>query len=68
MKKVIKRPRWTGDVVAELHVNGITQKRLAAKLGWTNVWLSAVLNGQARPAGAEEKVKNALAAILIGGE
>ena len=58
--------KWTGDVIGIMHINRISFQQLADKLGWHVKYLSAVMNGKRSPAGAEEKVKNALAEILRG--
>ena len=55
---------WTGDIVAALHVNRITQRELAEEMGVTGVYVSTLLNGRASPAGAEEKMRAALDAII----
>lgn len=55
---------WTGEIVAALHVNRITQKELADEMGVTGVYVSTLLNGHASPAGAREKMRAALDAII----
>lgn len=55
---------WTGEIVGALHVNGLTRKELATKLGIHEKYLSAILNGHKTPAGAEERVRTALAELL----
>lgn len=54
---------WTGVLVGEMHVKGITAKRLAAEVGWNPKYLSTVLNGHKAPKDAEEKLRAALARI-----
>lgn len=56
--------RWTADIVAEMHLNGITAKELAAEANWHEKYLSAVLNGHREPKGAEQTVKNALQRLV----
>ena len=60
--------KWTGDVIGIMHINRISFQQLADKLGWHVKYLSAVMNGKRSPAGAEEKVRNALEKIIKGGE
>lgn len=55
---------WTGDVIGTLHVNGISIKSLANKLGYNSKYLSAVLNGHRTPPKAEEKCRAALAELI----
>lgn len=54
---------WTADVIGEMHINGITGKRLAAEIGWNSKYLSQVLNGHETPKGAEEKIRSALSKL-----
>ena len=56
--------KWTGEVVGLMHVNGISAKDLAERLGWNPKYLSSVLNGRRKPKGAEEKVKAALDSLI----
>jgi len=56
--------KWTGDVVAKMHVNRISYETLAEKLGFTKSYVSMVLNGSRRPPGAEKKFSAALDEIL----
>ena len=56
--------QWTGEVVGIMHVNRISYQLLADKIGWHVKYLSAVMNGHRKPAGAERVVKDALNEIL----
>lgn len=58
---------WTGDVVKDLHLNGITAIQLADRLGWHPKYLSVVLNGHKSPAGAEQKIRAALDELIKEG-
>lgn len=58
---------WTGDVVKDLHLHGISAKRLAEKLGWHSKYLSTVMNGHKNPAGAEQKIRAALDELIKEG-
>lgn len=52
--------QWTGEIIGELHVNGITAKQLSAQLGYNPKYVSAILNGKKSPKGAEEKFRQAV--------
>lgn len=56
--------QWTANVIGQMHLNGITGKRLATEIGWNPKYLSQVLNGHETPKGAEEKVRAALERIM----
>ena len=56
--------QWTGEIIGQLHLNGITAKRLAKAVGWSDKYLSLVLNGHREPKNAEAKVRTALDSIL----
>ena len=55
--------KWTGDVVAPLHINGITQAELAAKMGVTVPYISMLLNGKKNSAGAKDRMMEAIQQI-----
>ena len=55
--------KWTGDVVAALHINGITQAELAAKMGVTVPYISMLLNGKKNSAGAQDRMMEAIQQI-----
>lgn len=52
--------KWTGKIIGEMHVSGVTMKELAAEVGWHEKYLSSVMNGHRNPKGAEEKIREAL--------
>ena len=56
--------RWTGELLADMHVQRVTAKRLAEEIGWNSKYLSAVLNGRVTPKKAEEKLRAALSSII----
>ena len=56
--------KWTGDIVALLHLYRITKLELSLKLGCTAEWVSMVLNGKRSPEGAEEKFRAAVAELI----
>lgn len=55
--------QWTAEIIGEMHIKGITGKRLAAEIGWNAKYLSQVLNGRVNPKGAEKKIRSALARL-----
>ena len=57
--------QWTAEIIGEMHLKGITHKRLAQEVGWHPKYLSAVLNGKKDPSGAESKLRSALASIGV---
>lgn len=57
-------PRWTGEVIGELHVNGLEIRALAKKMGVSPEYASKILNGHKIPKNAEEKVKTALNELI----
>lgn len=56
--------QWTADLVGKMHLHKITAKQLAAKVGWHEKYLSAVLNGRCEPSKAEAKLNEALEALI----
>ena len=55
---------WTGNLVGLMHNNNITFSDLAAELGVTNRYVSALLNSHKEPAGAEERLAAAVNRII----
>lgn len=58
--------QWTGELIGEMHLKGITAKQPAAKVGWHEKYLSAVMNGHKEPKGAEKKLRAALERLVKG--
>lgn len=56
--------QWTADIVSEMHMNGVSRKQLAEKLGYTPEWVSLILNGHRAPEGAEERFRAALDELI----
>lgn len=56
--------QWTGSIVGEMHVNGITGIMLAAELDWNPKYLSTVLNNADPPKGSQEKISSALSRLI----
>lgn len=59
--------QWTGEVVGQMHVAGISNKLLAAHLGYSPEYVSMVLNGKREPPGAEERFRQAVEELCQGG-
>ena len=52
--------QWTGDVLAKMHIEKITSKRLAEHLGYSKEYVSMVLNGKREPKNAEQVFRKGL--------
>jgi hypothetical protein len=57
-------PKWTGHLVGKMHNNSISNNDLASKLGYTNDYVSMVLNGKRTPKGARERFEKAVDEII----
>lgn len=55
---------WTGDVLREMHINRVTAKEVAEELGVTKSYISMVMNGKKNPAGMEQRMRDAIHAIV----
>lgn len=58
--------QWTAELIGQMHLHGISAKRLAAEVGWHEKYLSAVLNGHRTPKNAEETLKLGLQRLISG--
>lgn len=56
--------QWTGELIGEMHLRGVSAKELAKAVGWNPKYLSVVLNGHSEPKGAEDKLRAALHNLL----
>lgn len=56
--------QWTGEIVAKMHMESISQNELAEKMGYSSQWVSMVLNGKRTPDGAESKFRAALDELI----
>lgn len=55
---------WTGNLVGLMHNHGISFSELADELGVTNRYVSAILNSHKEPAGAEQRLGEAVQRII----
>lgn len=58
--------KWTADLLGNMHLYGVTAKRLAEEVGWSPKYLSAVLNGHRTPRNAEQQLREAFTRIVSG--
>lgn len=56
--------KWTGDLIGQMHLAGVTRKELAKEAGYHEKYLLAILNGHSCPKGAEEKITAAFQRIV----
>lgn len=59
---------WTGDLVGMMHTHRITKAALAQHMGYTNAYVSMVLNGKREPAGAPERFRKAVLELVEAAE
>lgn len=55
--------QWVGELVGEMHRHKISKTELAQELGVSREYVSMVLNGHRTPAGAEQKLRDALESL-----
>ncbi len=55
---------WIANAVGLMHINKITNKDVAAKLGVTPEYVSMILNEKKTPKNAEQDILSAINAIL----
>lgn len=56
--------KWTGDLIGKMHNNKITYEALGEKLGMTKAYISMILNGTRKPAGARERLEAAVDELI----
>ena len=56
--------QWTSRIIAVMHMQSISKKELAHKLGYTPEWVGKVLNGKRTPEGAEARFRAALDELI----
>lgn len=55
---------WTGDIVKKMHMNQITNEEIGMELGYSKSYVGMILNGKRKPAGAQEKMEQAVENII----
>ncbi len=55
---------WTGEVVKQLHINGIAQAELAQEMNCTKEYISMILNSKREPSDIQTRVEDAIASII----
>jgi len=53
-------PKWTGEAVKKMHLNGITITELAEFMGMSRPWLNSILTGKRYSQGSRTKVMTAI--------
>lgn len=56
--------KWTGEIVGDMHVYGISPTELAEKIGIHPKYLSKVLNGHRNPKDAESYCRKAINELI----
>lgn len=59
------RPKWTGDLLGDMHINEVTQEDLARELGICKSYVSMILNGARTPPEAKERLQEAYKRVLM---
>lgn len=62
--------KWMCELVAEMHMNRITQRKLAERMGVTHEYVCTILNGKREkvPADMEQRMRDAIRDIVESGE
>ena len=47
---------WIAEAVGTMHINKITQKAVASKMGCTTDYISMILTGKRKPPQAKERI------------
>ena len=58
------REAWTGEIVAQMHINKITQGELAKKMRITRTYLNRILTSAQITRDAEERCREAVNQIV----
>lgn len=56
--------QWIATAVGKMHINKISQKSVAEKLGVTDRYLSAIFNGKKTPKNAETRIMSAIDELI----
>lgn len=57
---------WIAEAVGKMHIHKIQQRDVAAHLGFTEEYLSMILNGKRTPKKAEQRVMSAIDDLIAG--
>lgn len=55
---------WRSEIVGLLHEHKIKQKELAEEIGVSDIWVCYVLAGRENPKGMEQRMRDAIDAII----
>lgn len=55
---------WIAEAVGKMHMNRITQKDVATKMGVSEDYVSMILRGVRDPKGAQERIESAINEII----
>ena len=58
--------KWIAKAVGLMHINKVSVKQLAERIGWSRGYLSEILNGKRNPLGAEARITKAIQEIIEG--
>lgn len=56
--------KWTGRLVGKMHNERVTFDELAKEMGVTKPYVSMLLNGKRKPEGVQNRMEEALDAVL----
>ncbi len=56
--------QWTGEVVGQMHIYGISKKELAKEAGYDQRYVGQILNGKKNPKHGEAVLRFALARLI----
>lgn len=55
---------WSGEIVGQMHLFGITNRMLADHFGCTEEYVSMVLHGKKKPKNAQKRFEHAIEEIV----
>ena len=58
--------QWTGEIVSEMHLAGISKRAVAREMGVTAAYVGMILNGNRAPDGAEKRIREAVNRLKTG--
>lgn len=56
--------KWTGELIGKMHNASIRKVDLAGEVGVSKQYITMILNGQRNPKGVQERLENAVDAII----